>query len=465
VLAWGYVAQGVGLGVTATAIGVGADPLIVYAGAIFASTALTITRPVQAVIVPSLARSPDELTATNVVCSWVESASAVIGSALTGVLLAVSGADVVFALFAVTSVLAALLVFGVPGPAPAPADETEGGLAVALGGFAAVREHPYLRPLVGLLLLDAVLLGALDVLFVVLAIDVLGLGDGWVGYLNATFSAGGIVGGAVAVTLVGRRHLARPITVGVCVCAAAFVVIAIWPSATVAVLLLAASGTGRVLLDVGGRTLLQRTTPTEVLGRVFGVLEGLQMVGLALGTALIPPLVALGGAETALVGTGLVLAVALALAARPLVRVDRGAQVPVVEISLLRSMALFEALPPPALEGLARALEPLELAAGTVVIREGDAGDRFYAVAAGEVEVWRQGRCVARLGRGEGFGEIALLEEIPRTADVTAVTDVRLYALGKEEFVTAVAGYPPAAQVADALVMHVREDLARQAAG
>ena len=126
---------------------------------------------------------------------------------------------------------------------------------------------------------------------------------------------------------------------------------------------------------------------------------------------------------------------------------------------------LFEALPAPALEGLARALEPLELPAGTVVIREGDIGDRYYAIADGEVEVWRQGRCVARLGRGDGFGEIALLEEIPRTADVTAITDVRLYALAKEPFVTAVAGYPPAAQVADELVTHVRADLARHAPG
>ena len=198
---------------------------------------------------------------------------------------------------------------------------------------------------------------------------------------------------------------------------------------------------------------------------MFGVLEGLQMVGLAIGTALIPPLVALGGANAALAGTGLVLGVVLLLAARPLLRVDRGAQVPVVEISLLRSMELFEALPAPALEGVARALEPLELPAGTVVIREGDSGDRYYAIAAGEVEVWRQGRCVARLGRGDGFGEIALLEEIPRTADVTAITDVRLYALAKEPFVTAVAGYPPATQVADALVTHVRADLARNAAG
>ena len=198
------------------------------------------------------------------------------------------------------------------------------------------------------------------------------------------------------------------------------------------VLLLAASGTGRVLLDVGraDAAAADHAAPRCWAG-CSASSRGCRWSALAIGTALIPPLVALGGANAALAGTGLLLAFVLLFAARPLLRVDRGAQVPVVEISLLRSMALFEALPAPALEGLARALEPLELPAGTVVIREGDGGDRYYAIADGEVEVWRQGRCVARLGRGDGFGEIALLEEIPRTADVTAVTDVRLYALGQ----------------------------------
>jgi MFS family permease len=315
----------------------------------------------------------------------------------------------------------------------------------------------------GLLMGEFLIWGAADIIFVVLAIDLLALGQGWVGYFNAAFGAGGILGGLAAVALVGRRHLAPPIGIGVLAFGGAFVVIAIWPSALVAVLLVALSGAGRALFDVGCRTLLQRTTPVEVLGRVFGLLEGMEMAGLALGALLIPPFVALGGSKTALVGVGLVLPVLALLMARRLISVDRGAKVPLVEIALLRSMPLFASLPPPVIEGVAHALERLDLPAGSVVIRVGDDGDRCYVIAEGVLDVSRDSVTVARLGRGMVFGEIALLEDVPRTATVTAITDVQLYALAKAPFVTAVTGHAPASQAAGALVAKRREELARVA--
>ena len=146
--------------------------------------------------------------------------------------------------------------------------------------------------------------------------------------------------------------------------------------------------------------------------------------------------------------------------ARALFRIDGAARVPLVEIALLRSMPLFAGLPSPAVEGIARALEPVAVPASTVVIRAGDAGDRFYAIADGEVEVSRDSVVVARLRRGEAFGEIALLEDVPRTATVTAVTDVRLYALEKGPFVTAVTGHPPVARAAAAMVSQRRAEIA-----
>jgi CRP-like cAMP-binding protein len=124
-------------------------------------------------------------------------------------------------------------------------------------------------------------------------------------------------------------------------------------------------------------------------------------------------------------------------------------------------MSLFAPLPAPAIEGLAQALEPVELPGGTVVMNMGDEGDRFYAIASGVVEVSRDGTALAHLGRGEGFGEIALLEDVPRTATVKTLTDVRLYALEKGPFVTAVTGHAPSAQAAGALISERREELAR----
>jgi CRP-like cAMP-binding protein len=93
------------------------------------------------------------------------------------------------------------------------------------------------------------------------------------------------------------------------------------------------------------------------------------------------------------------------------------------------------------------ALREVRLPAGTVVIREGDVGDRFYVIGEGEVGV--AGRT---LGVGESFGEIALLRDVPRTATVTAVTDVGLYALDRDVFVAAITGHETAQTTAEAVV-------------
>ena len=203
VLAGGYLAQAAGMGVTTLALAFDAPVAFVYAGAVVASTTVTMTRPAQAVLAPALARSAKELTATNVVSSWVEGGSVLLASALTGVLLTVSGVSLVFGLMTAAVIVSALLVAGVDGPAPVAPDEDEGARSQALAGFRAMARYPHLRVLVGLPLGVFLLIGAMDVLFVVLAIDVLGLGEGWAGYFNAAFGAGSLLGGLAAVALVG----------------------------------------------------------------------------------------------------------------------------------------------------------------------------------------------------------------------------------------------------------------------
>ena len=82
--------------------------------------------------------------------------------------------------------------------------------------------------------------------------------------------------------------------------------------------------------------------------------------------------------------------------------------------------------------------------AGTVVIREGDPGDTFYLIREGRVRVSVSGQAMRDLGPGEAFGEIALLHDIPRTASVTALADVALYALDRPPFLAAITGDPAA---------------------
>ncbi len=238
-----------------------------------------------------------------------------------------------------------------------------------------------------------------------------------------------------------------------------FVAIAATATLPAAVVLLVVGGAARALLDVAARTLLQRISPADVLGRVFGVLEGTAMAGMAIGQVLVAVLVALGGARAALAGVGVLLLVTTLLLGRRLMVIDRGARVPIVEISLLRAMRLFRALPPPAIEGIAHALEPVEAADGEIIIRQGDIGERYYAIADGTVAVSRDGHRIATLGRAEGFGEIALLEDVPRTATVTAVGTVRLQALDKESFVTALTGHSPSMAEAKGVVTARRIEL------
>jgi hypothetical protein len=190
----------------------------------------------------------------------------------------------------------------------------------------------------------------------------------------------------------------------------------------------------------------------DVLSRTFALLEALQMAGLALGSVLVPALVAVGGAKAALIGSGILLPAVALLRIRTLLAVDSMATVPIVEISLLRSIRIFALLPGPVLESLARNLIPERVPAGNVVIREGEPGDRYYAIADGEVDISAHGRALATRRRGEGIGEIALLKEAPRNATAVARTDALLYALEKEPFVTAVTGHAPAARAAEEVV-------------
>jgi hypothetical protein len=460
-LAGGYLIQAAAMAATAVAVLSGAV-IAAYAAAVVAATAVTTTRPAQSVLMPAVAATPDQLTAANVVVGWAEAAGLTVAGLLTGVLIWLGGPGSVFAACAGLGAGAALLVArlrpaaparGEPARAGEPAAAPAGpaGAARPAGGLrpviTAVRQ-PRLRLVLALLAADAIVMGALDLLFVVLAIGVLGRSQAWAGYLNAASGVGGMVAAGASAVLVGRR-LGGPVLAAAVVISGALAALALGVGVAGTVALLAAAGAGHAVLDVASRTLLQRSVPPRLTGRVFGVVEGLTMAGLALGALLVPALMDLGGSRLALLGVAAVLPLGALSGGRALLRLDAGVPVPVVQIALLRSLSLFAELPPPALEGLAAALTAVDVPAGTVLIRQGDPGDVYYAIASGELDADQDGQFLRRCGRGEGVGEIALLRDIPRTATVTARTDATVYALSRDLFLAAVLGHAPTRRQAD----------------
>jgi hypothetical protein len=284
-----------------------------------------------------------------------------------------------------------------------------------------------------------------------MALDLLSWNDSGVGLLNAAMGIGGIAGSLAAFALIGRKRLASDFGLGIVLWGAPLVAIGIWPHAWVALVALGVLGLGNTLVDVAGLTLLQRTAPPDVIGRVFGVLEMLLVATIGLGAVIAPALIHAFGVRWSLVVAGAFLPVLAALAWRRLRVIDAESHVP-AELGLLERVPIFSALHAPALERLASQLEPVTVAPGTRVIRQGDHGDRFYVVESGRLQVSVDSEPVGTIGPGDFFGEIALLRDVPRTASVTAETDVQLQALGRDAFLEAVTGSAPSARAADAIV-------------
>ncbi len=434
----GYVTQAVSLGITAALVLVGVPAPVVYAGAVVAACAVTLTRPAQAALLPALVQTPAQLTAANVVSGWVDTVTLLAGPAAASLALAIAGPG--WALIVFAAVVAGSAVVVAPlhrlGQVGAEEDAEDGETSLR----ETVRVAPGALPALAMLTAEYAVLGALDVLEVVLAALVLGLGAGGAGYLGAAFGAGGMVGAAAALTLVGRPRLARPLLLAGAAWGAAFIAVGAWPAVGAALCLLALAGAGRTVLDVGGRTILHRTVPRALHGRVFGALEGLETFGLAVGSLAVPLLVAIAGPRGAVAVVGGLLIVIPMLTTPALRRIERAAPALDTEVGVLRRVPLFAMLSAPVLEDLARALTRVEAPAGETVAREGRPGDEYFVVVAGELGVSIGATHVRTLGPGDGFGEIALLHEGVRTATVAATSAVTLYALERAAFLEAVTG-------------------------
>lgn len=440
-LALGYGVQAAAALICGLAIQFG-PPMAVYMTAILTTCAITLTRPVHNALLPDLSRTTGELTAANSVSGTVEGLGTMLGPLLTAALVASSGLSTVLFVFAVLMLVAAVLTYRLDLRAmPVAGGDGMRVLRSVLEGAHVLRDDHAAAVVALLGGAQFFILGVRDILYAVLAIDVLDAGAQGAGLLASAVGVGGLIGALATFVLVGRVRLATPVEVAVGAAGGATASLALVGAMGPAILVLVVAGASRAFFDVASRTLLQRSVRHDVLSRVFGLQEALLLVGLAVGSGTAPILVAVFGDRGAFVAAGALLAVCGVAAWPALRQLDRRAVLPDPERYILfREIDIFRPVAQPALERLVADAQPLRVEAGTILIREGDVGDRFYVVTEGRLRVERDGKVIATLGPAGYVGEIALLRDVPRTADVVADIDTELLAVEREVFLDAVTG-------------------------
>ena len=451
----GGVARTAALAGAAALVFAGRPAWQVYLCVAAESPCSTALRPLQNSLLPGLARTPEELTSTTLALSVIESVGVLFGPLLAALLLHDASIGIVFAAAAASYFASFVLLL----PVRVTADEqtavlvrSEGLFASAVAGARAVaasRESGTVLLLYGA---QNFVAGALNVLIVVAALRLLDLGQSSVGALTAAIGVGGVVGGGLVLVRVRRARHGSDLALGLVLWGVPLVLLALASSESTAFLLLAVVGIGVTVVDVSAVTLLQRAAQGELLAHALGLLQAIFVATIALGTLAAPLLVSAVGIRTALLLTGIPLPLLAATLWRRLRQLDQAESLVSPWAQLLAETEIFAFLSQAARDQLARSLRECELPSQAVVFSQGDRGDYFYLVAAGTVDVEVDGTRVRTLARGEYFGEIALLRDVPRTATIRAADDVRLLALDRGSFLATVASNGASADAADAVM-------------
>lgn len=402
-------------------------------------------RPLNAALLPQLARTPAELTSANAAMALAESGGALLGPVLAGVGLVTGSPVVVLAGAALLVAMAAASAAGVRTSGTPTAAAEPLTLRTAAGdlasGFRALSRPPMLLVLTAG---QTFARGVLLVAVVVLAKDTFGTGDEGVAWLTAMLGLGGLVGAGIAGWKVTSGRLGRAFVLGVVLWGLPMVLLGARTEEPWGFVAFAVIGFGNAVLDVGVFTLVARLVGRDQLGRAFAAFEVLIVVSVTLGSWAASALLTQVDVGVLLAGVGLVLVVtALAFVAQA-VGVDR-ALTPHPNTEVLRGCAALSGLPLVTVEHLADACPTRLFRAGDVVVRQGDPGTEFFVIASGRAEVDVGGQAVAELGHGDGFGEIALLRDSPRTATVTALTPLEALVIAQRDFVAFVAGHSASA--------------------
>jgi MFS family permease len=436
----------------AAVLAAGGTAWIVYGLAVVSTIGFTPFRATHSALLPLLCRTAEELTVSNVVRGLFDSLSIAIGPLVAAVLVSAFDLWTVFAFAGLAALAGAILLLGLRYEHIERAPAAEPRLVRDMvDGLRAIRATRDLALILALPSAQAATRGALSVFVVVVAIELVDIGEPGVGWLQGAMGVGALAGSFAATRLVRSQALARWLAAGVALWAVPLALIGLVPNVVVALLALLVIGAANSLIDASGFSLPGRMVPDEMIARVFAVLESGVAFAVAAGALLTPLAISLLGTRGALVLVG-VIGPAICVLVWPRVdRVDRELSARAEDIQVLRGVPMMRVLPVGVIEHLARHLERVELPADATVFSAGDAGDRFYVVGSGRVRVMDGDRLVRVLGPGEGFGEIALLRDVPRTMTVTVEEAAVLHAVSRSQFLTAITGFRSASAEADAL--------------
>lgn len=427
-----------------------------------------VYEPAVAAITPETVPEGD-LAAANTLRNTVDNVAIVAGPAIGGLLLFVGPVWLAFAVNALSFVWSALIVSRMR-VRSRPVDVTEGGTAGPLQqmsvGFRAIASSATATWLVAYSVIASFVYGVDTVQFVVLSQEQLGTGPSGYGYLLAGLGVGGIAAAGLVNRLAARPRLGPVILAGMAVYCLPTLLFLVVDQPAAAFAIQVVRGAGTLVVDVLAVTALQRSLPADVLARVFGAFFTLVLLAISLGALITPFVITEVGLDASIWFAGALLPGLCLLGLPWLHRMDAAnlAQAAALEprVAALARTGIFAEAPRPVLEQLARAATDVKVPAGTVVIREGDAADALYLLLDGTMSVAARGEsgeehALPAMGSGTAFGEIGLLERIPRTATVTSTAPSTMLRIDGPAFLESLVDAP----ASTALLEGARNRLAR----
>lgn len=441
----------------------GAGAPVVVLAAMAATTISVFFQPAIGALLPGLCRDEGQLGPANAVYASLDILAVLGGAAAAAILLAlVPSVPFAFALNGAVFALAVLILRGLPpqGRPPGTAAVASVRGSAAAPRPAAVVDPRATRPIVALLVFELIhsfVVGGLVVITAYLAFDIVRGGEVGTAALNTALGAGGAAGVVIGGILVLRRRVEPPFLTGVVLIGAGLLALAAVATLPALMVALFAIALGSLITSIVGGTVYQRMVPDGARGRMVATLDTIWEVVYALGAFSVPSLIVIVGFGPLVLGCALALAVTGLTFVAVLGPWRRQPEEDAPIRAHLSRVAALSALAPGRLARAERRAEIVTVAEGEAIIRQGDPADRFYAIAAGEVEVTQVAapgespRLLRRMGVDEGFGEIGILAGSPRTVTVTAATDVVLVALVAADFLELVGVGEPSGPSAVAL--------------